>query len=249
MFLRALSGRDGDWDYCEALRAIDTRPNLKNTRAIYRYLKDWGALGRNLPRCPDDGEKPLTHPQRKAWEAWNRELVGWLSRGDVKHALRSLRTRAHRLESVQNWKVVGDRVTFLFDSLKRTMGKGFGVAAVGKTLHILLPDLCVVWDNKWVLDRQRPGGDWYDQDGAGYVCYLKNRQQILKRLRKDLRSRYGLKTDQEALRWLWDHRNDYCPSQKPRITKLLDEINYYDDEDEEIRSLLLTPANGREADE
>ena len=45
----------------------------------------------------------------------------------------------------------------MFDGLRRleqprTRGRKFGSAAVAKTLHPPLPDVCAIWDERWIRD-------------------------------------------------------------------------------------------------
>lgn len=156
-FIRALDTYHRDTEYFTILTTAERGASPATSRALVDFLREWGGLARNLP-----GEG-------KRRESLERALTDWMRQ---KHMiLDELRSLA--IQSV-DFNEIGDCLAGLFDSLMG-LEKGFGSTATGKTLHVLLPSLCVLWDGKYVRDTQG-----FDEDGQGYVEYLRSRQVILR---------------------------------------------------------------------
>lgn len=203
LFLNALDAYHDEPEYYEGLNEVRKKDFAKAAEAIVKYLRDWGNVSRNLPAA-----------RRKAIES---ALANWLR--EHSHELDEL--RAERIWRA-DFERIGERLTELFDSMKY-VGKGFGPTSRGKTLHILLPDLCVVWDDEYVREPQS-----FDDDGKGYLSYLKTRQAVLLDAIQDTKRAKGLADDEAAVEWLRERHNERHTRCRAPITKLLDELNYHD---------------------
>jgi len=200
--LDALDSYHDESDYYEMLETA-AKDERNVPHAIVDFLRGWGGLARNLPGSG--------HERLKLEKA----LAEWLE---------SHRPTLQRLRMERIWLVdfekIGTGLEELFDSLA-CIRKGFGSTAAGKMLHVLLPNLCVLWDAKYVRGRQG-----FRDDGKGYVEYLKSRQMILTDALRDGKMQTGFDDPSTILKWLVDQHSLRFATCKPPVTKLLDEMNY-----------------------
>jgi len=100
-----------------------------------------------------------------------------------------------------------------------------GPTGTSKILHLLFPNLFVIWDRKWVREKQG-----YGETSSEYVRYLSNKREILQGVVQSFMKQNGgnaataIKTIEEL------HADDLSKKGfemfKEPVTKLLDEINY-----------------------
>ncbi len=99
----------------------------------------------------------------------------------------------------------------------------FGPTGTGKLLHMLLPNICVIWDNEIVRKR------WHlRDDGAAYVFYVRQKWRELDRVMTDFSKHQKVpdviaEIESEHSRYL--ARIGFPGVHEP-ISKLLDECNY-----------------------
>jgi hypothetical protein len=203
LFMEALDAYHDEPEYYEALEGA-TGTDIDSIAAVlFEYLMEWGGMARSFP-------VPRRPALQSALSGWLRDHAGELS----------------EFSSVPIWSTdfdgIAEKLARLFDSMS-SIGSGFGATARGKTLHVLLPALCVIWDAKYV---RTPQG--FDEDGHGYIAYLQSRRTILLEAIQDMKHATGLMDDETAVNWLSEeHRRRHARCRAP-ITKLLDEINYND---------------------
>jgi hypothetical protein len=114
-----------------------------------------------------------------------------------------------------------DDIKKVFDSVCSVELKHglFGVVAAGKLMHMLFPKLCVIWDNKYVLNR-RFGEKYFERNGKGYYDYLKIKREELRKI-----------TTEKAIKEIEQEHTDFLlrngyENIRELVTKLLDECNY-----------------------
>lgn len=202
---------DGGADYREALKAVRLPPTRKTAYVILRFLIDWGELGRNLTKKDTDGE-----PRRKCLTA----LRKWLSKKNNRHDLKLLSQRTLLEFSTNPNKDTTEALLRLYKGLDGI--PGFGATAVGKTLHILLPKLCVVWDEEYVRKKQG-----YGNNGHAYIEYLKTRGRLLCTL-EGIRKAHKHRSLDETVHWIRERATEeyLARGRDAPITRFLDEINY-----------------------
>ncbi len=217
--LEALEAYHDEPEYNEMLEVaakhIDRVPHV-----LIEFLRGWGELARNLPK---------KGPRRRRLE---RSLARWLS---------THRIDLQELGAEKIWladlEMIGPRIEELFDSLA-WIEKGFASTAAGKTLHVLLPDLCVLWDAAQVRELQG-----YGEEGKDYVEYLRSRRAILDDALEDARLQTGFGDPTVLVEWIIEQHARRHGVSRPPVTKLLDEVNY--DERESVQSYLRSVKGGR----
>lgn len=109
--------------------------------------------------------------------------------------------------------------------------------ATAKLLHILLPELCVIWDNVYVINRglrtTQGKVQWFDADGGGYLAYLTEKFNQFRRLAE----RLELSTSEFSERVVARHAEliestfpGLAIDSREPLTKILDEANYLENE-------------------
>ena len=177
------------------------------------YLIDWGGMGRWLSR-ENSGSESVDQIADKVVNTLNGN----------KSKVQRL-TMLNLLKDLENAE---DDLKKVFESVCNVELKHglFGVVAAGKLIHMLFPKLCVIWDNKYVLDR-RFGEKYFERNGKGYCDYLQIKREELRRILDsfgEIRTEDAIeKIQQEHAEFL--HGNGYKNIREP-ITKLLDECNY-----------------------
>lgn len=187
--------------------------------AVGSYLIHWGGMGR--------------------WLAWkikkkNKEeniIVEKISpkifRVVKKHQQVLDRLRSANFEDVDS--VDMGLLQKLFDTVcgiefgPRSKRKRFGPTATGKLLHILLPNICVIWDKSVVRDRWK-----LKDDGQAYVNYLREKWKERDLIVSDFSKHEKVSTSEITIE---RHHAGYLRSIgfdgvcEP-MSKLLDEANY-----------------------
>lgn len=180
---------------------------------VLEFLEKWGSLARTFPRQGVPGLKA--------------QIDQWF----IDHLVVITRLSTESLWSV-NLREIGIEVCQLFDSLKRLPQSGangrkrtFGSTAAGKALHLFLPELCVIWDDK-IVRRSMGLGD----DAWSYLRYLQAQKRILERAIHDVCEEVHCDPT-TAVRWIEQtHRiqRDHVAQlnfDEP-ATKILDEAMY-----------------------
>jgi len=186
------------------------------------YLRSWGSMARVVGSSRGKSDPLLRRVGRILANEWSK---------------------IRRLQSSSVWDAsdVPSDVASLFDALNdalrtRTSKGKFRGSPVGaaKLLHMLAPNVCIIWDRKWVLTRGLSRGRGvprasFDEDGEGYSEYLRekfnqlrivaeNERLSVRRLANQVVSTHG-----RGLKEMFP-RVSY-PLHEP-ITKILDEANY-----------------------
>ena len=193
---------------------------------ILGFLVSWGSLARIFPKEGLAGLKI----KLDQWFVEHERIVAQLSN-----------TRLWQVDL----RSIGLDICELFDSLKRVQQpivrnrkRAFGSTAAGKTLHLLMPDLCVIWDEKVV--RKSVG---LDGDAWSYLRYLRAQKAILEKAIRDASDQNHLDAN-AAVKWLErthrTQRDNITPlSFDEPATKILDEAMYDSDfVSQEVRPLL-----------
>lgn len=207
---------------CELLIRHSSPPSEDDTAILLNgYLRHWGGMSRFLGGAPGDSEPD---PFRRRVHATLREHWPDIRRAREMTSLTS--------EARATIKALMDDLTM--DFRKRTKkGERHSAVAGGKLLHLLLPNLCVIWDTQYVLNRglRRLDGPvrWFDRNGKGYVEYLEEKFHQFSTLAD------GLKVPEARLAdRVLSHHTQQLNSVFPDagvglgepLTKLLDEVNY-----------------------
>ena len=184
------------------------------------YLRDWGKMGRVLRGNPDNlYEDPFYKSLARTLRASWREV--------------------RNLRGVTGWRVgaFSNELAVLFDSLvdetKNDDGAHSPVSAA-KLLHMLLPNVCIIWDNEYVFKRGIVTRDkrvrkFSNRDGREYVGYVQEKFRQV----EDAAVEVGLSVSEFSARVLSGHSMEVrrlvpgagLPPQEP-LTKILDEANY-----------------------
>ncbi|MCJ7425471.1 hypothetical protein MUP01_14585 [Candidatus Bathyarchaeota archaeon] len=186
------------------------------------YLANWGGMRR--------------------WLLWNTE-EGSASSKDIAHnlldVLENNRQKLKRLNELVLFKDLQNAENDLkevFDSISRTeikhKGKSYklGVVGAGKLMHMLLPKLCIIWDNKYVLDKKF-NSQRFPKTSDGYCMYLERKREELNNVIRSAPSGFGQraspnqiinKIEEQHSRFL--SNKGFKDIEEP-ITKLLDECN------------------------
>jgi len=198
---------------------------------VLGFLMDWGSLARTFPK------EGLTGLQANL-EQWYVDHEGIVA----------------RLTNRPLWETdlrdIGLDICELFDSLKRVRQpivrgrkRGFGSTAAGKTLHLLLPELCVIWDEKIVRKNVSLNGDAWS-----YLRYLRAQKTILEKAVRDASEQNHFDA-RAGVQWIERthriRRDNVAPlSFDEPATKILDEAMYDPDFARlEVRPLLEVDAN------
>lgn len=180
-----------------------------------RFLVDWG--GSSTARAfPESGRARLRRSLDK-WAQANQPQIEALSTD----ALWSGSLHA-----------LGPSVCDLFDTLSRveqprTGGKArtFGPTAAGKTLHLLLPRLCLIWDETAVRTPLGLGPDPWS-----YLRYLRVQKTLLGEMLTTISSAEGFSTADAVRSIVRTHRKQRDAgtpmAHDEPVTKLLDEAIY-----------------------
>ncbi len=146
----------------------------------------------------------------------------------------SQRERIDELKSLNLWSVdlrgTAPDLADMFDGLRRLKqprvgGKErlFGSTAAAKTLHLFLPNLCAIWDERWV--RNKLG---LDEQAWSYVSYERTLKALLTEVIADVSTSEALDGD-DAVGWLVEEHARTVGAFKrvEPVTKILDEAVYY----------------------
>lgn len=100
----------------------------------------------------------------------------------------------------------------------------FGPTAAGKLLHIILPKICIIWDEEKVRRKDRYD---YGEVGIEYLRYLSDRWQVLDK--ESLWPESGIVNREVAIAEIEKAHHEYLKDigdiNEP-VSKLLDEANY-----------------------
>ena len=180
---------------------------------ILGFLVDWGSLARIFPKEGLSGLKA----ELDQWFAEHEGVISQLST--------ELLWRA-------DLGTIGYDICELFDTLRRVQQpvirgrkRTFGPTAAGKTLHLLLPKLCVIWDEETV--RKNVG---LDGDAWSYLRYLRAQKAILGKAMQAV-SEQNQCNAEAAVQWIEQthrlgHEKVARLSFDEPVTKILDEAMY-----------------------
>ena len=197
-------------EYLGQMRNLGSTGQVGNL--ILRYHIDWGTstTARTIPRVG----RPNLPEKLDAWFAEIEPLIKRCS----KHVLWNCDLRR-----------IGPELLFAFESLRtiRQVETGkrrlsFGPTLTGKTLHLLLPDLCMIWDEAVVrspLDLDNQAWD--------YLSYLRIQKAVLNQAISSLNKESALPPE-GAIRWIVEEHRTRRDRRAPLgydepITKILDE--------------------------
>jgi len=207
--LHSAEAEHNDEGYAGYLARARTRRGVAQT--IMEFLVLWG--GPSTARAfPLDGRKGT-----------ERNLARWyrLYHGRIDRLAKAKITDSDLKSFAPD---IGD----LFDSLRRLpqpkvggKDRTFGSTGAGKALHLLLPDLCPIWDEEVV---RSPLG--LDEQAWSYLWLLRLEREILRRIseesrRADLEETVGAIVDAHRA----SVRGAEVPAREP-VTKIIDEALY-----------------------
>ncbi len=202
-------------------------PTRENLRLILdEYLRGWGSMGRTLGgKSYGEKDPVLDKLKMSIYDHWKQvrdlsKLKIWTleTSGQLK-PLSELFEGLH-----QSWVRKG-----VNDGRKRFRSH----VAVGKLLHILLPDLCIIWDDENVLKRKfaipkkDPGK--FQKSGEGYAHYIDFKADQLRNLARSHSiptERYASHLEQLHRQTLLRKFPELRRAEVEPVTKLLDELNY-----------------------
>ncbi len=89
-----------------------------------------------------------------------------------------------------NQMTIEDVIAYCYDQVKNNLGSfRFGDTATSKLLHILQPELFVMWDN-YILKYYNQIDQQVSGSGQGYVAYLKIMQQMAQQVIQNFHTAY-----------------------------------------------------------
>ena len=202
-----------------------TPPQGEQLRLILDdYLRTWGRMARVLGSSKDDKSKVRQGLEFALQREWSeiQSLSHWtIERVPNKSCLTSLERVFDGL--LESWRGLG--------TVNSKVRKS--PVAVGKLLHIILPDLCVIWDNRYVLDNwfESEGGkkEWFPPTGQGYARYVALKAQQLASVSKKIGASSkiaGRRLERLHMAKVRRMVEGIPPGRVEPITKILDELNY-----------------------
>src|SRR5438445_4008008 len=144
------------------------------------YLRHWGGMSRFLGGVPEHSQPDPFQARvqatlRKHWQGIHKTRVATNLTAEAK-------------ETIMN--VMNGLIRDFRKSTKKGERRS-GVAA-GKLLHILLPNLGIIWDNQYVLSRGLRTLDgrivWFRRTGGDYVRYIVEKFDQFKMLAEELKT-------------------------------------------------------------
>lgn len=237
VFHRDNNDQESDKIFLEALQhghGSDGRPPEYEDLVfiLNRYLRETYGMGRVLGRSDEENYKDpvLDSLTEVLWDRWS----------DISNLNR------HKVWEVEKSSTLFKEVEFIFDYLltnwrlepkKPWQCRQRTSVGVAKLLAVLAPNVCVIWDRKYVLERglDRLRQDdfpnpWYPSDcGLGYAQYLCEKGRQVAALSESL----GLTPERLETELVQEHSSrlsELYPSLKnisaEPLTKILDEANY-----------------------
>jgi hypothetical protein len=192
----------------------------------YCYVYSKIHIEKRIASTSEDGIRLTLEAYLKHWGKMQR----WLDNVDLTSEVqRIINSNLNDIQTLQSLTITSNEffqelevIQALFDKISnikfnlKNQKRTFNSTATGKFLHMLLPQICVIWDreivrNKWGL------GD----DGRSYVEYLKKKRSELENI---LQERTIQEIELEHTKYL--ESIGFSGAHEP-ITKLLDEINYF----------------------
>ncbi len=206
-----------DWDredvYWRCIQdAKASKPN-EIAQTAMTFLLNWGRMGRTFPgNNHDDAIFQLAE-----WLYAHRSEIGLLQRIKLKAA--NLEALAPRLCSLYYG------LRWLPQSPATRRYRSFGPTSAGKILHLLLPDLCLIWDARYIREPLD-----LDEDAWSYWCYLRATQELLRGIVNSV-CRAERVSQRDGLSRLQKQHRETCSPESQKwheepILKILDEANY-----------------------
>ncbi len=217
-------------DYAEFKGRSERYHEIVPLEYTERYCSVYRALHRNGRRPLDMKEVVLLLDDYLIrWGGMTRVFGSHSSDELRSNLLRTLAGQTQRMTSLEEKSI--DRVSFtdlanieeLFDIVANVRFKSksglrtrrLAATATGKMLHMLIPECCVIWDQKVVRDVQG-----YDDDAKGYRQYIEDKRSELLAV---TRNKSIAKIEAEHAGYL---RSVGITKPYEPITKMLDEVNY-----------------------
>ncbi len=125
-----------------------------------------------------------------------------------------------------NLREVAPDICDLFDGLRgleqpRSNGRTFGSTATAKTLHLLLPNLCAIWDQRVIR-----GSLELDEQAWAYISYLRLLRSLATEAIEEFVTEQGGDKNAAVERLVASHRGQTEAEFDEPITKILDEAAY-----------------------
>jgi len=187
--------------------------NMGFVRFIFeKYLFEWGGMARVYPK----------NIQKNVFAMFLKEIPVILKRFNEPFDS-ALVSPTFEVKTGKMKKLYEDLCELHVLRKKRIVR--IGPTATSKILHLLFPDLFVIWDNEVVRKRQK-----YGTTADEYLRYLSDKRELLQTVAKSFVDKNG-GTEIQAVKTIETlHAEDLTKKgfekyHKP-ITKLLDEINY-----------------------
>ena len=180
-----------------------------------RMVKYYG-ISKMYEECVDKKEKSAANILKF--------LIEWKTRGVTDKGLKGKRFKKNLANALKYIKknctpIINKHLNSVnLEMVKKTIKdlygiladiKGFGPTATSKILHILFPDLFVMWDQK-IIAAYKESGKIHGTNANLYVSFLKLMQEQAKKYSKKHKPRF------------WTLKI----ARKPSIPKLIDEYNY-----------------------
>jgi len=183
IFYNGVIGKDitGESDYLNLMRrtrflqALRTKPNSLQVNEIQGIIIK-GFL--NRWRCRVENNRNSANSIQRTLQ----NLVPYL-RTLNNLSIQSIQFNNPVIASNNN-TTIGQVIEHCYTQV-RNIGHNFGPTATSKLLHILQPNLIVMWDNA-ILKRYRNINRQISDSGRGYVAYL----QTMKRLANDINANF-----------------------------------------------------------
>jgi hypothetical protein len=195
-------------------------------KTIMDFLLNWGGSSKRV--FIRDGLPKLTE-RLQSWYVERKKAIQELRGHDIMDS---------------NLDDLGGDVRDLFESLSMIpqdphwdgKNRTFGPTAAGKSLHLLLPNLCMIWDEKWVREPLGLKGD-----ASSYLRYLQIQKTVLQNVCASLSTSLGFDPS-DAVRWIEsEHRKQLNLKGDDPITKILDEAIF----DHTFRNTRIKPLVAR----
>jgi|SRR3989442_1663501 len=213
---------EGEAGYMRYLASVREKESELGQLAL-DFLVRWG--GASTARVFPKRARGLLQKSLNAWFDHHSSMIRSLGR--------------YAIQSVDLSEIV-PHVCDLFESLRQVRqprvggrNRTFGSTAAGKTLHLLLPDLCPIWDQRWIRDPLS-----LDDQAWSYVTYIRVAKALVIRVVGDVSNKSQLAPDLAINRLVQRHEADVVRLQrKEPVTKILDEAVY----DPSFRSQWVKP--------
>ncbi|MFH1774414.1 MAG: hypothetical protein ABH874_05595 [Methanobacteriota archaeon] len=146
---------------------------------------------RNNPReiTDDDVQKTLIKGFLNKWKCRGKNNSE--SAKAIKNCIDELKPQFQRLEGKSiEYELLADLepiVIEIYDKIRKSLKDyRFGPTAISKLLHIINPNLFVMWDGN-IRDKYAEKNSKIGDSGEGYFTFLEEMQKIAKEIREDFR--------------------------------------------------------------